>query len=359
MPTHIGPAVRWTAVALLGGFAGWLGNRAGMPLPWILGPLVVAAAAALSGQGARESGKVRRAAQVVIGTAIGHSFSASVLAALLPLVPLMAALAVWSVAVAAACSLLLVRWTHLDPKSALLANLPGGVAEMAFLAEDAGKTTSPAIALIQTLRVASMVLIIPPLMALILGPAGAGASLSLGEASIGAGTAVVLAAGGAAGWLLQRIGASNPFIIGALLVSVLDTATGLLGATVSEPILILGQIVIGLSLGSRFRWEDMRRLPRVAATGLGVSLATSAVTIASALAMAGAAGLDPRNMVLAGAPGGMAEMVLTASALGLSVPLVACFQIVRILVVNSFAGAVAAGWERLCARFERNLPEEL
>ncbi|UEX77874.1 AbrB family transcriptional regulator [Spiribacter halobius] len=336
----------WGVVAAAGMVAGWLGSGLGMPLPWLLGPLAVSATAALSGWAAPESGKVRRLSQTVIGTAIGHSFSAGVMGALVALIPLMVGMALWSVLMAAICSLLLVRFAGMDRTSALLANMPGGVAEMAFLAQEMGKPTSPMIAVVQTMRLTSMVVLIPFGMALLMGTTGESMALGQGHATIGVETVAILALGLAAGWVLQRIGVKNAFILGALLVSLTDTATGLLHATVPGILVVAAQVSIGLSIGARFRREDIVRLPRVAVVGLLVSLTTSACTLTSAVLVALATGLDPYTLALAGAPAGITEMVLTAGALGLSVPIVASFQILRIFVVNAFAAPITTLWEK-------------
>jgi len=352
--TALRAVMLWAAVAGAGALIGWLGSKGGMPLPWLLGPLVVASVAAFCGYAPPESGKLRRVSQTIIGTAIGHSFSAGVLGALASLLPLMLGMALWSVLMAAVCSLMLVRYAGLDRTSALLANMPGGVAEMAFLAQEMGKPTSPMIAVVQTIRLSSMVVLIPLGMAFVLGTAGESMALGQGHATIGPQTAAILAAGLVAGGLLQRMGVKNAFIIGALLVSVTDTATGILNATVPGILVVASQISIGLSIGGQFRREDILRLPKVALVGLLVSLTTSACTLTSAVLVALAVGLDPYTLALAGAPAGIAEMVLTAGALGLSVPMVASFQILRILIVNAFASPIAALWEKVGALGRRS-----
>ena len=54
--------------------------------------------------------------------------------------------------------------------------------------------------------------------------------------------------------------------------------------------------------------------------------------------------MDAPTMVLAFSIGGLAEMVLTARYLELDMAMVAAFQAVRAVLVNSFAGAI---WNRL------------
>lgn len=341
------------AVVALAIAAGALLNRLGVPLPWILGPLVVSAASGLAGAPLPDSRLVRDAAQVVIGAAIGYGFPAGFLIGLLTLLPWMVALAVWSIVVAAVFSLLLAKLASLDRQSALLANLPGGVAVMAFVG-DVSRSGSSAISVIQALRVSSLVLLMPLLLALVLEDNGRTSAVVLAHGSFGTGTVAVLGLGYIGGRLLGRLGMRNAFIIAALVVALTDNLGGLLGASIPEPLFVAAQIAIGITLGTRFRREEVARLPRIMAAGLAVSLLTSAVIIVSALLLAWLLGEDLAVIALAGTPGGVAEMVLTAAALGIPVPEVVAFQMVRIVIVNASAGFVASLWLRLHGRDPRD-----
>ncbi|MDW5378035.1 AbrB family transcriptional regulator [Halomonas sp. HP20-15] len=340
---HVFTALVIAAAAATGHAA----NLAGIPLPWILGPMLVSAVAALSGLGVPESLTVRRGAQVVVGTSVGHGFTAAVLLSLAWQVPWMVLFALWSLCIAAVCSLLLARWGGLDRRTALLANLPGGVAEMAFLGDDSqSRGASTAISLIQAMRVTSLVILLPLLLSLFLDGSG-GAGTAAGGAELGAETLLILAIGFAAGWCMNRVGIQNAFIVGALLVSVVDTLTGALGGRVPQWLFIVAQIAIGLTLGARFKREEIARLPRILAVGLGVSLITSTLIILSAWSIASPLDIPLSIMTLAGSPGGIAEMMITATSLGLGVAEVVAFQMVRIIVVNLSASPVARLWLRV------------
>jgi membrane AbrB-like protein len=333
-------------VVVLALAAGTLFDHFGVPLPWVLGPLIVSAAAALGGMPLPDRRSLLNTAQVVIGAAVGAGFTASMLAALLPLLPWMVGFSLWSIAIAALLSLLLARFAPLDRQSALLANLPGGVAEMAFIG-DAGRGGASAISLIQALRVASLVLLLPPLLGLALEDTGQATTLTVTNGAFGAGTLIVLGLGYAGGRLLNGLGMKNAFIVAALLVALAGNMFGLLDAGIPEFLFTAAQVVIGLALGTRFERDEMRRLPRVMAIGLGVSLLTSIVIVASALLLAWLIDYSPAALVLGGAPGGVAEMTLTATALGLPVPEVVVFQMVRIVIVNTSAGFLASLWLRM------------
>lgn len=333
-------ALRAGAIIAAAAAAGYALKAAGIPLPWILGPMFVGAVAALGGLRPPQSNLVRRGSLVVAGTVVGYGFTSGILVSLMWLMPWMVAFAIGSLAVAVGCSLLLQRWAGLDRRTAVLANLPGGVAEMAFLGGDT-KGASTAISMVQALRVTSLVLALPFLLTLALDKAGAAAAAApLARGVFGGDTVAILAVGYAVAWGMERLGVKNAFLLGALLASIFDSLTGVIGGSVPNWLFVAAQVAIGLALGARFDREDVRHMPRIVAMGLLVSLITSAIIIGMALVLAGPLGVPLPVMTLAGAPGGMAEMMITAASLGLSIPEVVAFQTVRVIVVNLFAAPV-------------------
>lgn len=326
---------------------GWFGDRIEIPLPWIIGPMLVSTAVGLAGYGCGESLWIRRGAQIVVGTTVGHTLSASILFSLLSVLPFMIAAALISILIAVLASELLVRSARLDRRTALLANLPGGVAEMAFLG-DGRAGASTAIALIQAMRVSSIVLVVPPLLTIFVNTGEPTLGYELGRGRFDWALGLILVLGWLGGLGLTRFGIKNAFVVSALSVSLADTIVGFPSATVPTVLFIAAQISIGLALGARFRREDVLRLPRLLGIGLLLSLLTSVLIISTVLGAAVVFGLelDLATMALAVAPGGIAEMVITAAALGLGVPEVVMFQTVRIIVVNILAGKVADVWVR-------------
>ena len=138
---------------------------------------------------------------------------------------------------------------------------------------------------------------------------------------------------GAGAALMRLTGGANPWFIGPLLA-----AMGLMMADVhlsSVPTALTNaaQLVIGVSLRVRFT----RRFPQAAPRWLAAAaLGTLAMIGASALfgaALAWASGLHPVTLMLATAPGGIAEMAITAEVLQLGVAVVTAFQVCRLVAV--------------------------
>jgi len=94
-----------------------------------------------------------------------------------------------------------------------------------------------------------------------------------------------------------------------------------------------GQLLIGCTLGARFKQEFLRKAPRymlVVAMSVLIAIVLAAL---SAWLLARLGGLAAPTMVLATAPGGIAEMCITAKALRLGVPLVTAAHVTRVLML--------------------------
>ena len=109
---------------------------------------------------------------------------------------------------------------------------------------------------------------------------------------------------------------------------------GWLEGRLPDILIIAAQVVIGSALGAQFRPEFLTRLFRLL---LGVvrgrAVRGGIDGRSSARRSAWLAGYSVPTMVLAVAPAGIAEMVLTGKVLGLDSTMIAGFQLMRILIV--------------------------
>ena len=301
-----------------------------LPLPWLLGPLFATALVGLAGAPIRPIRHGRTIGQVVVGSAIGVQFKTTVLVALLSLVHLMVVGAVVSMLVGACGALLLMRLAHIDKTTAFFATVPGGVAEMVNIAPRYHAELEP-IMLAQTMRVGLIVALAPFLVIQFShGPGQAVAQALVMAWPIALALLVAAAIAGAA---FASFTFPNAWFMGSIAAGVAFGSLGLAEGRMPDLVLIPAQILIGASLGVQFRREFMTRL-------LGMMLASSIAVVFSAVTMALiAAGvaialaIPIPTMVLAMAPAGMAEMVLTAKLLGRDATTVAGFQLVRIIVI--------------------------
>ena len=132
---------------------------------------------------------------------------------------------------------------------------------------------------------------------------------------------------------LKRFGWPNAWVIGPLLMSIALTANGVTLSALPEWSIHLGQLFIGISLGTRFTPTFLRAAPRFM---ISVMLCTVLALFLAAgfgwlLALVG--GIHPATAILATSPGGIAEMSLTAKTLQLGVPIVTTFHVTRMAVL--------------------------
>lgn len=157
--------------ALLGGLAGGtLLTLLHVPAGGIVG--AVAGSAAVSATRTRPpvSAKVRLIGMILLGCAAGIRLQPQTLQTLLHLaVPLVASIAAMLL-VDGLLAALLVKKYGIDPVTALLACAPGGVSEIAVVAENVGARSGIVIA-VHVVRVLIVVLVALPLLISILGRA--------------------------------------------------------------------------------------------------------------------------------------------------------------------------------------------
>lgn len=308
-----------------------------LPLAWILGSMVGSALYVNLVSTSGQTHIIRRGGQLVIGSAVVAVLDVDTVDALFALLPVMIGAAVLANLVGLALALPLARFGGMDRLTALLAALPAGMAEMASLAAEL-KARTDVVLIAHSLRVVLVVVTVPLLVGLdatSLGPASAPAN----------GSYPVLALCFVLGLLLaivaDRLNLLNPWIVMPMVVGVALVLAGVQAAPMPRPILVAAQIAIGFSLGTRLRRQDLVRIPRAAVAALGASaLLLAAMMLGARFLLAPLAGLDLPSAALSLAPGGLAEMIATAKALGLASATVASFQFVRSFMTNLVAPLV-------------------
>lgn len=303
----------------------------GMPLAWMIGPMLVASIFAVRGWTVRMPRHTRISGQTIVATAVGLQLTAGGVLAVSGLVPEMLAVTVGSAALAIGLAPLLVRLTRFDKATCFFACVPCGPIEMAQLAERGGGN-GPLVGLVQSLRIALVVLIVPVALQL----AGVPVRNVLAERNdlfaFDWAALPVIGLCALAGPLALRLGMVSPFFLGPLgVASVIALCVD--PVTFPRALIFAGQFLLGVSLGLSFDRKLLGGAPRFVLASAFATLVSIAGCSLLAWVIAAIDGLPVATLTLAAAPGSVTEMSLTAQAMGLGVALVTTFHIVRLFII--------------------------
>jgi membrane AbrB-like protein len=322
-----------------------------LPLPWMLGPLGAMAACNFAGAGLRAPRGGREFGQIVIGTALGLYFTPAVAREVASYWPLLLLAGVFAVALGAFGGWILSRVAGIDRTTAFFASVAGGAAEMTLLGERYGARPDR-VALAQSLRILAVVIVVP----FALTYSGVQGDQLFQQVALPFSwekLALLLGIATLAGFALNATGMPNAFMFGPLAVVIALTANELHFSSLPALLSNAAQMVLGCALGSRFQRRSLQSTPRfLGGVLLSVAL-TMAVAAGFALFLAWASGLPVGTLVLATAPGGIAEMCITAKVLQLGVPLVTAAHVTRVVVLMTTTGPTYRSVRAWRQRFRR------
>ena len=304
------------------------------PLPWMIGSLATMAALRMAGVRLEAMPGGRNAGQLVVGVSLGLYFTAPVIHEVASFWPWFVFLGFAAIGLGAASALVLASVGKVDRATAYFSSMPGGAADMATMGERHGAAMD-LVAFAHSVRMLLVVTVIPVSITL----AGFSATDEYRPVTIpfdAAGLAALFALAGAAAWIAQRLGAPTAFTLGPLFLSIALTAAGLDLSSVPSPLTNAAQVLLGCALGSRFDRRFFSSAPRFV-TALVPSIALMlalAALVGWLIALTSGAYLG--TALLAAAPGGIAEMAITAKVLRIGVAFVTAAHVVRYVIVVLF-----------------------
>ena len=316
----------------------------GTPLPWLIGPLVAVAAASMAGIGLESPLAARDVGQWAIGVALGLYFSPAVVREVVRLAPWIALAIGSTIVLGWLGAWLLMRMTSTEATTAYFAMSIGGASEMATQCERHGGRVDR-VAAAHSLRLVLVVLVVP-LVFNALHLRGLDPYTPVATVFSWSGFAVLLAVTAASAAVMQRLDVPNAWMIGPLLAAALITGSGHAFSALPAIVFNIGQMLIGIALGTRFTPEFFRAAPRFLAVVAAITTLYMVLAAGVGILLGVGSGLQWATAVLATTPGGIGEMALTARALDLGVPIVTAFHALRLAVIVLTIGPTFRLWRR-------------
>jgi hypothetical protein len=318
-----------------------------MPLPWMIGAMCVTTAATLAGAPLKMPARLRDPMIAILGVMLGSAFTPEIAERIPEWWTTVAAMAVYLAIVGGLLFYYFRRVAGFDRVTAYFSAAPGGLTEMILVGAAMGGDDRK-IALVQAARVLLVVLALPFGFVIFTGyertgttPGGiAMADFPLPDVFILGACAVV----GVIGAKALRIPAAR--ITGPMVLSAVVHLAGWSSSSPPVELIALAQVVIGCAIGARFVGVPFRQVAHAILLSLGSTTILIAVGLGFAFLMAPYTTAGAEAVMLAFAPGGLAEMSLIALALGIEAAFVATHHIIRIALIVVVAPAVFRGLER-------------
>ncbi|OIJ19233.1 hypothetical protein BKP45_13830 [Anaerobacillus alkalidiazotrophicus] len=328
---------RLLETAVVGFIGGYLFSIIHFPLPWMLGSLTLVMV--WQGLMKRKSywpGSIKNSGLIILGIYFGLYFSKETFLTVGPyFLPYLIAtflLILFSIFL----SSIVTRWINVDNITSAFGSIPGGLTEM-VIASEALNAKSSFVLIFQTVRLLTVLFLVPSTITYIFNER----SSSSYEWS----TATVFSFGN---WnllwfvipVVMGILFRNKLPAGTVIVPLLITALmniSIISLSTLPPfLLILAQVAVGIGLGKNISFSDLRLGGKYCFVYFGVSLALIFVSFGLGGLLAHFTTLNLSTAILSIAPGGLIEMVLTASIIGGDPAIVSALQLTRILVIVIF-----------------------
>lgn len=326
------------AIGLVGALAA---NRSGIPLPWMLGPILLVTVAAVLGANLQPPILLRKLLLPILGVMLGSGFSPSIFGQASSWLFTIAILPFY-VALAFSFAFLVYRKIGgYDHVTAYFSSAPGGLNDMMIIGAEAGGIERR-IALAHASRILVVVGFVSFFFAVVLDVTATGdTSLYIAFADVPLKDLSLLAACAVIGtWIGPRLRLPAPQIIGPMILSAIVHLVGLTSAPPPTLAVNAAQLVMGTVVGCRFLGVPAKEILRDIALASVASGLMLIVALSTAVLVAEVSGVGFGQTFLTFAPGGLPEMSLLSLAMGADVAYVATIHILRITLVIALAPLV-------------------
>lgn len=324
-------------IFLLATAGGFLFSLLHLPLPWTLGPMVMAIVwKTFFKRPVCWPKKLRNTGMIILGFMMGSPFTPAIAQHMLGQLPIMLTMTVTLIILCLGTGYLAERYTGVGLANSLIGSIPGGLSQMAVICEEIKGTTISVVTLMQTVRVITVVFTVPLLalhgIADTVTPAAASqaAPMAVTELPLLAGfTAVIL--------VLVKLGKrfhlSNVYVLAPILGTAALTLAGIPAPVLPSPVISLAQILVGIKMGLDVDFGSLSNWRTIALANLLTVLTVIALLLGTAYAFSHVFPMSFVTAFISMAPGGMSEMALTALSANADFPTVVAYQLFRLLFI--------------------------
>ncbi|WP_010273168.1 AbrB family transcriptional regulator [Paenibacillus senegalensis] len=322
-----------TVAVLFGFLFTWLR----VPIPWMLGPIAgLVIWSTLIKKPVAASRSMRNSGLIVLGYLIGSSFTIEAGREIIRQLPWMTLSTVLMVLISLFMGWVLARWMKISLSTAIIGTIPGGLSQVAVLAEEVKDADPGTVIVMQTIRVLTVIFLVP-FLAFHTFSNGQVSTAGILEdtaesAPIGQITLIV-AAVLISPWLAGKLRVPTPYFLGPVLAAIGFVFLDWHPPHLPELWINLAQIAVGAHLGTSIQLNHLSNWRSLVPRSLANSLLTVAVSLLISAILVYSQPISYLTAFLSTAPGGMAEMSVTAAMTGGDIAVVSAYQLFRILFI--------------------------
>jgi len=308
-----------------------------IPVPWLLGSLTGALAwRRLRPAAVCWSPSLHSFGQIVLGYVMGRPFTPEVGHYVAFQLPLMLAATLALVLFCLVLGYVTHRQTGLSLATSVLATVPGGLVQMVVLAGEIAAADVSVVTFMQTLRMLAVVFTVPFLAMHSVSPqvAATVAVLPAAPAAVDSAALLVFIPAAVGGALLSvRLRLPTPYLLGPMLATVALAMSGQAAPAAPSWLVTAAQVAVGAHLGCGVDFAGIGDWRKMFSVVLFNVAAIIVFCLAIACFLADAIPTAAATAFLSTAPGGIAEMGVTALLLGADISVVVGYQMFRILFI--------------------------
>lgn len=322
--------VFWSIVALsIGTFGAWLAAFIGLPTPAILGSTFAVSLGALTGLPLRLPNFLKNTAFAMFGCSLGSGITADVFAQFFRWSLSLSGLIIVMFVVMVGATWIL-RWMfRIDTRTALLSASPGLLTYALSLAEG-GVADVRIITVLQALRLLLITMGLPLILSSVGQLGQHSQSITIAPLNYQH-TIPLIALTYVFGTVLSRLGLPGAYLITGLLLSGSLHLSGALIGRIPTELLLVGFVVVGTMLGTRFYGFTLREINKLLGAACFVVTFSLGVSAIASLIYADLLALPFGQVWVAFTPGGVQAMAALALALDYDPAYVATHHIFRLL----------------------------
>ncbi|MDN4525670.1 AbrB family transcriptional regulator [Fictibacillus fluitans] len=317
------------------------------PLPWLLGSLTaVVLARRFLNIPLRWPVGFRHTAIIFLGAMLGTSFTTDTIKEMGLQFPFMAATTVITVLFCLVLAYFTVKHIKIDLASSIFGSVPGGMSQVVVMSEETNEVDTTIVVLMQTIRSVSVIFFVPFLT---IHGIGGDARPSVSPHVNNAGSeswlqyALFVSIALIGAWAGRKVKLPAGFLTGPLIAVALTMLTGIHAPYIPSYFLVIAQVCLGIHIGCQFNPQMEGKVKKLGFYTIGNSLLLVLFSLLIAYLLAKWTPMNFTTAFLSAAPGGIAEMGVTASTVHADLSMVTSYQLFRIFFIM-FAVLPFAQW---------------